>query len=171
MLFRSGDEGGYRNRQGAVPWYDLVLAVLGFVCAAYLAWKFPDYSQMTSRRPLDGMIVAALLFLLFLEGLRRTTGLSLVYTTLFFFGLAMIGASLPGEFAARSIPLDRLTYYSIWDSTATLGIALKIVATIVVIYTIFGHVLFKSGGSTFFTDISMALMGHYRGGQIGRAHV
>jgi TRAP transporter 4TM/12TM fusion protein len=110
------------------------------------------------------MLVAALLALLILEGLRRTTGMALVYTTLFFFGLALIGSSLPGEFAARSIPIDRLTYYVIWDSTASLGIALKIVATIVVIYTIFGHVLFKSGGSVFFTDISMALMGKYRGG-------
>ncbi len=159
-----GDEGGYRNRKGAVPWYDVATAVVSFACAAYLAVRFPAYSELVSKRPLDGMIVAAALFMLILEGLRRTTGMALVYTTLFFFGLAMIGASLPGEFAARSIPLDRLTYFSIWDSTASLGIALKIVATIVVIYTIFGHVLFKSGGSTFFTDISMALMGRYRGG-------
>ena len=159
-----GDEGGYRNRKGPVPWYDIALSVIGFSCAAYVAVRFPQLSELVSRRPLDGMIVAAVLLLLILEGLRRTTGLSLVYTTLFFFGLAMIGASLPGEFAARSIPIDRLAYYSIWDSTASLGIALKIVATIVVIYTIFGHVLFKSGGSTFFTDISMALMGRYRGG-------
>jgi TRAP transporter 4TM/12TM fusion protein len=159
-----GDEGGYRNRRGPVPWYDLVLAALSCACAAYVAVRFPAYSELVSRRPADGLIVAALLFLLILEGLRRTTGMALVYTTLFFFGLAMIGASLPGEFAARSIPVDRLAYYSIWDSTASLGIALKIVATIVVIYTIFGHVLFKSGGSTFFTDISMALMGRYRGG-------
>jgi TRAP transporter 4TM/12TM fusion protein len=159
-----GDEGGYRNRKGRVPWYDVLFAVVSGFCAAYVAVKFPSYSELVSRRPLDGMIVAAVLALLILEGLRRTTGTALVYTTLFFFGLALIGGSLPGEFAARSIPLDRLTYYVVWDSTASLGIALKIVATIVVIYTIFGHVLFKSGGSTFFTDISMALMGRYRGG-------
>jgi TRAP transporter 4TM/12TM fusion protein len=159
-----GDEGGYRQRKGPVPWYDILLAVLGFASAAYVAVRFPQLSELVSRRPADGMIVAAVLSLLILEGLRRTTGMALVYTTLFFFGLALIGSSLPGEFAARSIPIDRLTYYVIWDSTASLGIALKIVATIVVIYTIFGHVLFKSGGSVFFTDISMALMGRYRGG-------
>jgi len=159
-----GDEGGYRVRKGPVPWFDLLAALVSCVCALYVMVQFPQYSEMVSRRPWDGMLVAALMFLFILEGLRRTTGMALVYTTLFFFALALIGGSLPGEFAARSIPVDRLTYYVLWDSTASLGIALKIVATIVVVYTIFGHVLFKSGGSVFFTDISMALMGRYRGG-------
>jgi len=159
-----GDEGGYRVRKGAIPWFDWVAAIAACVASLYVMVMFPSYSELVSKRPWDGMLVAAIMFLLILEGLRRTTGMSLVYTTVFFFALALIGGSLPGEFAARSIPIDRLTYYVLWDSTASLGIALKIVATIVVVYTIFGHVLFKSGGSTFFTDISMALMGRYRGG-------
>ncbi|MCC6473151.1 MAG: TRAP transporter fused permease subunit [Burkholderiales bacterium] len=159
-----GDEGGARGRKGPVPWYDVLLAIAGCAAAAYVAVRFPKLSELVARRPLDGEITAAVLALLILEGLRRTTGMALVYTTLFFFGLALIGGSLPGEFAARSIPIDRLTYYVIWDSTASLGVALKIVTTVVVIYTIFGHVLFQSGGSTFFTDVSMALMGRYRGG-------
>ena len=35
---------------------------------------------------------------------------------------------------------------------------------IVIAYVLFGNVLFRSGGSRFFTGISMALMGRYRGG-------
>ena len=71
---------------------------------------------------------------------------------------------MPGEFAAKSIPIDRLTYYVLWDSTAILGVPMKIVSTVVVIFVLFGNVLFKSGGAAFFTDISMALMGRHRGG-------
>src|SRR5437879_10270638 len=76
----------------------------------------------------------------------------------------MFGGALPGEFAARSIPLPRLAYYLVWDSSAILGIAIKIIATVVVVYVFFGQVLLKAGGSTFFTDVAMALMGKYRGG-------
>src|SRR5438477_209987 len=47
---------------------------------------------------------------------------------------------------------------------AILGIAIKIIATVVVVYVFFGQVLLKAGGSAFFTDIAMALMGRYRGG-------
>jgi TRAP transporter 4TM/12TM fusion protein len=45
-----------------------------------------------------------------------------------------------------------------------LGVPLTVATTIVVAFIFFGQLLFKSGGSEFFTDISLALMGRYRGG-------
>jgi TRAP transporter 4TM/12TM fusion protein len=156
--------GGRAGRTGPVPWYDLLAAIASFVAASYVAIRFPKLSELVALRPWDGLLTAAVLVLLFMEGLRRSSGPGLFYTTIAFFALALVGGWLPGEFAAKSIPLDRLTYYVVWDSTATLGVPMKIVSTVVAIYVLFGAVLFKSGGSTFFTDISMALMGRYRGG-------
>jgi TRAP transporter 4TM/12TM fusion protein len=164
LLFLHVPAGRGRSRSAPVPWYDMVAAALSSACALYVAARFPVLSELVSVRPADGLIVAGILILLVLEGLRRTTGNALLLTTLFFFVLALFAGQLPGEFAAKSIPFDRLVYYSVWDSTATLGIPLKIVTTVVVVFVLFGHVLFKSGGATFFTDISMALMGRYRGG-------
>ncbi|MFL4970855.1 MAG: TRAP transporter permease [Xanthobacteraceae bacterium] len=165
LLYLHVPAGGRRGvRTGPVPWYDLVAAAVSFVAMVYVAVRFPALSELVSARPWDGLIVAAVVIVLILEGLRRTTGMGLFYTTIFFFVLALVGGSLPGEFAAKSIPLPRLTYYSVWDSTAVMGVTLKIVATVVVIFVLFGHVLFKSGGAGFFTDISMALMGRRRGG-------
>jgi TRAP transporter 4TM/12TM fusion protein len=156
--------GGRKGRSAAVPWYDLVAAVLSCACAAYMAIRYPALSDMVSARPADGLAVAAVFGILLIEGLRRTTGLALVVVTVAFFAIALVGGELPGELAARSIPIDRLTYFAIWDSSAALGLPMKIVAAVVAIYVLFGQVLFKSGGSIFFTDISMALMGRYRGG-------
>lgn len=164
LIFLYVPAGGERKRTGPVPWYDLLAAFVGCAAAAYAAVRFPALSDLVSRRPIDGYIVAAILLLLFMEGLRRTSGWPLVVTSVGFFCLALIGGMLPGELAARSIPIGRLTLFSVWDSTASLGLPLKIVSTVVVIYALFGNVLFKSGGSTFFTDISMALMGRRRGG-------
>src|SRR5262245_16226265 len=158
----SGQRGG---RQGApVPWYDVLAAIVSFAGMMYVAVRFPTLSEFVSQQPWDGLVVAAVMILLILEGLRRTTGNGLLYTTVFFFLLALVAGYLPGEFAAKSIPLGRLTYYSVWDSTAVLGVTLKIVATVVVVFVLFGQVLMKSGGAGFFTDISMALMGRRRGG-------
>jgi TRAP transporter 4TM/12TM fusion protein len=157
-------QGRRGTRGGPVPWYDLVVAAVSFAAMVYVAVRFPSLSELVSARPWDGLIVAAVVIVLILEGLRRTTGMGLFLTTVFFFVLALVGGYLPGEFAAKSIPLGRLTYYSVWDSTAVMGVTLKIVSTVVVIFVLFGHVLFKSGGAAFFTDISMALMGRYRGG-------
>ncbi len=41
---------------------------------------------------------------------------------------------------------------------------MQIITTMVVTFVFFGNALFKTGGSSFFTDISMALMGRFRGG-------
>jgi len=163
LVFLHVSAGGQRGRS-KVPWYDLAAAVAGFAAAAYLAARYATLSELTSKQPWDGLLAAGALLVLFLEGLRRTSGHALVYTTLAFIALAMLGGSLPGEFAARSIPLPRLAYYLVWDSSAILGIAIKIIATVVVVYVFFGQALFRAGGSTFFTGIAMALMGRYRGG-------
>ena len=164
LVFLHIPASGRRASRTRVPGYDVVAAAAAFACAVYMTLRYPELSDMVSVRPWDGLAVAAVLLVLFLEGLRRTTGLALVVVTVVFFALALVGGSLPGELAARSIPLGRLTYFAVWDSSAALGLPMKIVAAVVAIYVLFGQVLFKSGGSTFFTDISMALMGRYRGG-------
>jgi TRAP transporter 4TM/12TM fusion protein len=156
--------GGRGGRSGPVPWYDILAAILSCAGAVYIAIRFPTLSELVAARPWDGLVVAAAMIVFVLEGLRRTTGNGLLYTTIFFFALALVAGSLPGEFAAKSIPFGRLTYYSVWDSTAILGVTLKIVSTVVVIFVLFGQVLLKSGGAAYFTDVAMALMGRYRGG-------
>jgi TRAP transporter 4TM/12TM fusion protein len=156
--------GGRGGRQGPVPWYDILAAAVSCVASLYILLRFPQLSELVSARPPDGLIVAGVTLILVLEGLRRTTGLVLTIVTIAFIVLAMLGGELPGELQAKSIPFDRLVYYLVWDSSASLGLPLKIVSTVVVIFVLFGTALFKSGGSAFFTDVSMALMGRYRGG-------
>ena len=45
-----------------------------------------------------------------------------------------------------------------------LGLPLMVATTIVIAFVFFGNLLFASGGSAFFTDIALTLMGRYRGG-------
>lgn len=153
-----------RQRSGRVPWYDLAAALASFLACAYVGVRFPDLSQMVSSPTPDGVLAAAVLGLLMLEGLRRTTGWALTIVTLGFFLLALVAAHLPGDLAGLSIPPARLTFYTAWDSTAILGMPMKIITTVVMAFVFFGNVLFKAGGSNFFSDISIALMGRYRGG-------
>src|SRR6266571_1112675 len=124
LVFLHVSAAGERGRADAVPWYDLAAAIIGFLAAAYLAVRYASLSELTTKQPWDGLVAAGALLVLFLEGLRRTSGAALFYTTLAFIALAMFGGALPGEFAARSIPLPRLAYYLVWDSSAILKIAI-----------------------------------------------
>jgi TRAP transporter 4TM/12TM fusion protein len=153
-----------RRRSGGVPWYDVAAAAVGSAAAIYVAFRFPVLSEESATRPWDGVIVAVVLLLLFLEGLRRTSGIAITVVAVAFFVLALIGHLLPGALTGRQVQIERLNYFLIWDSSAVFGTPMQIITTVVVCFVFFGNALFKTGGSSFFTDISMALMGRYRGG-------
>jgi TRAP transporter 4TM/12TM fusion protein len=160
---RQGAE-GERRRNRDVPWYDIAAAVVGVAAALYVAFRFPVLSEESATRPWDGVIVAVILLVLFLEGLRRTSGIAITTVAVGFFVLALVGHLLPGALTGRHVELARLNYFLLWDSSAVFGTPMQIITTVVVCFVFFGNVLFKTGGSAFFTDISMALMGRYRGG-------
>jgi TRAP transporter 4TM/12TM fusion protein len=160
----AGDEGPQRRTMRDVPWYDVLAAAVGFIVSIYVAIRFPVLSEEASSRPWSGLIPAVILLALLLEGLRRTSGMAITIVVVFFFALSLVAYMLPGALAGRRVVIDRVTYFLLWDSSAVLGTVLQIITTIVVSFVFFGNALFKSGGSAFFTDISMALMGRFRGG-------
>ena len=164
LLFLHLDIHGKERGEGTTPWHDAVAATVSFLACAYLTIRFPALSELVSSPSWDGTICAAVLLLFLLEGLRRTSGWALPIVTVSFLILALLAADLPGDLAGISIPPQRLVFYTAWDSTAILGQALKIVTTVVMAFVFFGNVLFKAGGSHFFSDISIALMGRFRGG-------
>lgn len=147
-----------------VPWYDIILAVIGFSVSLYIAIKYPTLAELTTARPVAGIIAGIFLLIILIEGLRRTVGIVLPIVVLGFFLIALIGHRIPGSFQGSFVPIDKLVYYLTWDSSGILGMPLRIITTIVVIFVLFGQILSASGGSGFFTDISILLLGRSRGG-------
>jgi TRAP transporter 4TM/12TM fusion protein len=153
-----------KHRQGKLPWYDAVAALMGFTASWYVAVDFPRLANEIAYRPLDAVIISVVLLLLILEGVRRAVGKILVIILLLFFAYAMFGNLIPGQLAGRNLQLDDLLIGLALDPQALFGIALKIGTTVVISFLFLGHVLFLSGGSDFFTGIAMSTMGRYRGG-------
>ena len=147
-----------------VPWYDWLLAALSLFVGAYIAVRFPVLSEDMTSRPIDGLLVAFITIPLLIEALRRTVGLALTIVIIVFLGYAMIGHLVPGALAGRPVKTTQLAFYLVWDPGSMLGLPLLVATTIVIAFVFFGALLFASGGSAFFTDIALTLMGRYRGG-------
>jgi TRAP transporter 4TM/12TM fusion protein len=147
-----------------VRWWDVAAAFIGLALCLYLAWRYPALSNELTARPLDGIIMAALLALLVLEGTRRMAGFSLVGFTLAGVVYAMLGHHLPGVFQSRPVEFTRLLVYLNLDTNALLGSSLQIAVVVIVPFIVLGQVLGRCGGSEFFTDLARAWMGRYRGG-------
>ncbi len=147
-----------------VPWYDWIGAGLSLAAGTYMVARFPVLSEEVVSRPLDGLVAAWLIVPLVVEGLRRTAGNALTIVVLCFLAYALVGHLVPGDLAGRPVKLDQLLYYLAWDPGSMLGTPMVVATTIVIAFIFFGQLLFASGGSAFFTDISLALMGRFRGG-------
>jgi TRAP transporter 4TM/12TM fusion protein len=147
-----------------VPWYDWILAGIGLCLGIYIAIYFGPLSEEVVSRPADGLIVAFLVIPLVIEGLRRVAGNALVIVVVCFLIYALVGDLVPGQLAGRPVKLTQLVYYLTWDPGSMLGLPMVVASTIVIAFIFFGQLLFASGGSAFFTDISLAVMGRYRGG-------
>ncbi|OGA21620.1 MAG: hypothetical protein A3I02_00350 [Betaproteobacteria bacterium RIFCSPLOWO2_02_FULL_67_26] len=145
-------------------WWDLAAAFGGLALCLVLAWRYPQLSDELTTRPLDGILMAAALALLVLEGTRRMAGFSLVGFTLAGVVYAMVGHYLPGIFQARPVEFTRLLVYLNLDTNALLGATLQIGIIVVVPFILLGQLLGRCGGSEFFTDLARAWMGRYRGG-------
>jgi TRAP transporter 4TM/12TM fusion protein len=152
------------HTQSVPPWYDLAAGLAGFAAAGYIAVRFVDLGTQMFFAPLDGLTAAVVIVVLSVEGIRRTVGWPLVVVVLTFIVYGLVGHFIPGVMSARPTGAQQLAYYLAFDSGAILGTPIMVAATIVIAFVLFGNLLIATGGSAFFTDISLASMGRYRGG-------
>jgi TRAP transporter 4TM/12TM fusion protein len=151
--------------RGIPPWYDILAGIAGFAASAYIGLRFVQLGTQMFFTPMDGLLAAAAVIVLSLEGIRRTVGWPLVITVLVFVAYGMLGHLIPGTmFAARHTEPLQLIYYLGFDNNALLGTPLMVAVTIVIAFILFGNLLNATGGGDFFNDISIATMGRYRGG-------
>lgn len=155
-----------RSQRTVLPWYDAALATLGFAAGWYVAFTYPDLIKKLTGAdlPFDALAVSLIFFVLCIEGLRRTVGYSLVVIVLIFAGYALIGHLVPGDLQTRRVSFGSLITYLALDTSALMGLAMVVGTTIVLTFVFFGQLLLSSGGSVFFNDLSLMLMGRFRGG-------
>lgn len=152
------------RRDGPVPWYDWLAAMLGGAGCAYLVVRYPALAETYTWLPLDAVVTGAILIVLTAEGLRRTVGPVLFYVFAFFMAFCLFGQFVPAPFTGHPVGLADLATYLTFDTNSLMGTPMRIVTSIVVAFLLMGALLKYSGGTDFFTEISMALMGRYRGG-------
>ncbi|MFK7751311.1 MAG: TRAP transporter permease [Sedimentitalea sp.] len=140
----------------------LALAAVGF--GVYLTWRFPTLSENVFYHPVEALIVSSIGLILLLESVRRTMGLSLIVILGAVCLYALFADQLSGPLQSRAIRWDRLLTFLVLDSASLAGAALYIAVAVVMPFLILAQLLIMTGGSAFFSDLSIALTGRARGG-------
>jgi TRAP transporter 4TM/12TM fusion protein len=161
---RSIAESGYTGTSGPVPWYDLILAGLSVALCGYVAVKYPTLTAMAGTVDAENMTLSIGITALTIEATRRTIGWSLVIILLVLTGYVLIGHLVPGQLQTRKVEVGQMLGYLNLDNNGLLGIVLQITVIVIIPFVLMGQLLMRSGGSGFFNDAAIALMGRYRGG-------
>jgi TRAP transporter 4TM/12TM fusion protein len=163
-LSRSDPESGILPDASAVPWYDWLLAALALATCAYVAVDFPQLTALAGTVNARTLGVSVILTTLTVEATRRTLGWSLVFILLAIAGYVLVGHLVPGKLRTHPVgPAEMLLYLNL-DNNGLLGLILQITVIVIIPFVLMGRLLMGSGGSAFFNDIAIALMGRYRGG-------
>jgi len=162
LIERRGSDGAERAVQGQL--LDWVLAALGLGIPLFVSFRYVDLIGRAMSASLDVVAIAAILFLLVIEGLRRVVGWALVLVVIGIAGYGLVGHLVPGSLQTRHVAPDQLLTYVAFDANGMLGLTLNVAVTVVVAFVLFGQILMRAGGAEFFNDISLAALGRRRGG-------
>ncbi len=147
-----------------IPWYDWVFLVLSALIPVYVFWRYPVFISTGFRGEMVDVVIGTVFILLVLECSRRLSGWALPILSILFLVYAIYGRSFPGVFRHRGYNWHRIVTYLTTDIYGIYGTSVKVSATYIVLFIIFGEVMNKCGMGQFFNDIANAIAGHTRGG-------
>jgi TRAP transporter 4TM/12TM fusion protein len=156
--------GGKQARSVPRAATESVIGWIILVGVVAFAWRFENYTLAVVQQPLEIVIGGTLLLIALLEAIRRVAGVSLVVVIVVILGYTLFGRYLPKDFAAPVTEFGATIAYVVGDANAILGAPVAVAVVVVIPFIFMGEVLRLSNGSTFFTDLAMALVGRTAGG-------
>lgn len=150
-----------------VPFYDWGMSILSLACGVFF---FTNAGAISDRISLLEPFTPAQLFfgsallLLTLEATRRTTGMGLTAVVMLFLVYNQFGSLLPPPFGHGISDYTYLLDILVFTTDGLFGVPIKVVASYVFLFVMFGTFLSKAGGGEFFFNLASLVTGKSRGG-------
>ena len=141
-----------------MPWYDIVLMVLGTGAFLYFTFNAVEIIQQGSKFELYQIIIGIISVT---EVCRRSVGLPIVIVAACFIVYAMVFGLHNPSFMKKLNYLVRNLFYT---KEGILSTPINACSKFIVIFIIFGSFLERSGVADFFIKISNAIVGGFSGG-------
>ena len=164
FLIYPGTKKSFDINKEKIPWYDVILALLGPVVCLYIVVFFKQIAIRVGLPSTMDLVVGVLAIILVLEATRRIIGSALPIVVSVFLIYSYFGQIMPGFFAHRGYSIERIIEHLYSGTEGIFGIPLGVSASFVFLFILFGAVLNKTGMGKFFIDVAMAVAGHTIGG-------
>ncbi|MFI5446622.1 TRAP transporter permease [Polaromonas sp. UC242_47] len=152
------------SSRSVIPWSDWLLALVGAFCGAYL---FLFYNQLALRpgapTTMD-IVIGVTGVAVMLEATRRAMGFGMLVTTGVFMAFVFLGPHMPEVLQHRGASLSRFISHMWLTTEGVYGVALGVSVQFIFLFVLFGTLLDIAGAGNYMLQVSLATLGHLRGG-------
>ena len=149
------------QRVNYIPWYDIVMMVLGTGSFLYFSFNAIDIIQQGSNLAWYQMVIGIVAILTLAEVCRRSVGLPILIVAGCFLAYALIWGLSNPSFLRRVNYSVRYLFYS---KEGIFSTPINVCSKFIVVFITFGAFLERTGIADFFINISNALVGGFSGG-------
>ncbi|HET6827775.1 MAG TPA: TRAP transporter permease [Ramlibacter sp.] len=153
-----------RSSRTVVPWTDWVLAFVGSFCAAYLFLFYRDLAGRPGSPTTMDIVVGVTGVAIMLEATRRAMGFGMLVTTGLFMAFVFLGPYMPEVIQHRGASVSRFISHMWLTTEGVYGVALGVSVQFIFLFVLFGTLLDIAGAGNYMLQVSLALLGHLRGG-------
>jgi TRAP transporter 4TM/12TM fusion protein len=150
--------------RGYVPTLDWVLALAAAFAGAYLFLFYRELATRPGQPTTLDLVTAGAGILLLLEATRRALGLPMVLVASVFIFFTFAGPYMPDVIQHKGASISKFLQHQWLTTEGVFGIALGVSTSFVFLFVLFGTLLDKAGAGNWMMQISIALLGHLRGG-------
>jgi len=152
------------SHSGKLPWFDVVLALVGFSLGFYHLIFEADLIARSGDPTMPDLVVATLASVLVFEAARRVVGwaLPLVCGGFLFYGF--FGQYFPEAMMHRGFGFDQIVGQLYLGSDGILGTPTLVSATYIFLFILFGTFLEHAGMIKLFNSLALGLVGRAQGG-------
>ena len=149
-------------RVNSLPWYDIVLMLVGSACFFYFAINAFTMIQLATRIEPIHVIIGVIGILVLIELCRRCVGIPIlcVVAALLIYTFYNQLSYNPSFFSA----LKNVVYKLFYTTSGVIGTPINVCFTYIVLFIIFGAFLERTGIASFFIDFANRVAGWSSGG-------
>ena len=153
-----------RSSRSVIPWTDWLLALIGAFCAAYLFVYYKELATRPGAPTRMDIVVGIVGVAIMLEATRRAMGFGMLVTTGLFMLYVFAGPYMPDVIQHRGASLSRFISHMWLTTEGVYGVALGVSVQFIFLFVLFGTLLDIAGAGNYMLQVSLALLGHLRGG-------
>ena len=155
-----------KKDKNRIPWYDLVLAVLGFGIPFYFFLNAEEITMLgwVPPRTTLALTLGTIYGILAIEGGRRIGGFPFCALMVIAWVYPLFAEHMPGILYAIGFDFPWTVGTFAFSISGALGLPAQMMGEILIGFLLFAGLLMSSGAGRFFLNLALSLLGSFRGG-------